>query len=129
MRRGASTGHWRGSKKGAGLVGGRRGQEIRRRAQVRTRRSTVGARRADLTGQAHGTEREKGTRGWRNRRRQVGPTGQRAREGRRAGGRAAADRRGPHVRRRGRAGAWPGWAELGRLGCWAAFLFPFLWIF
>jgi hypothetical protein len=30
---------------------------------VRTRRSTARARRADLTGQAHGAEREKGTRG------------------------------------------------------------------
>jgi hypothetical protein len=54
-----------------------------------------------------------------------GPTGQRAREGGRARGRDAADRRGPPVRQRGRAGARPGWAELGRLGCWAAFLFPF----
>jgi hypothetical protein len=32
MRRGASAGHWRGSKKGAGHVGGRRGRETRRRA-------------------------------------------------------------------------------------------------
>jgi hypothetical protein len=43
MRRGASAGHWQGSKKGAGRVGGRRGQEIRRHARVRTRRSTARA--------------------------------------------------------------------------------------
>jgi hypothetical protein len=29
MRRGASAGHWQGSKKGAGRVGGRRGRETR----------------------------------------------------------------------------------------------------
>jgi hypothetical protein len=40
-------------------MGGRRGREIRRRAY----RSTAGAGRADLTGQAHDAEREKGTRG------------------------------------------------------------------
>jgi hypothetical protein len=32
MSRGVCAGHWRGSKKGAGHVGGRRGREIRRRA-------------------------------------------------------------------------------------------------
>jgi hypothetical protein len=64
MRRGASAGHWRGSKKGAGLVGGRRGQEIRRRARVRTCRSTANAEGAELTGQAHGAEiEERGARG------------------------------------------------------------------
>jgi hypothetical protein len=63
MRRGASAGHWRGSKKGVGRVGGRRGRETRRRARVRTRRSTAGAGKADLTRQAHGAEREKGTHG------------------------------------------------------------------
>jgi hypothetical protein len=44
-------------------VGGRRGREIGRRARVRTRRSTAGAGRAELTGQAYGAEREKGTHG------------------------------------------------------------------
>jgi hypothetical protein len=98
-------GHWRGSKKGAGRVGGRRGRETRRRARVRTRRSTARAGKAELTRQAHDAEREKGTRGGngsalanrapeterkrerageRNWRRQIGPTGQRAREGGRA---------------------------------------------
>ena len=58
------AGHWRGSKKGAGRVGGRRGREIRRRARVRTRRSTVSAKGAELTGQAHDAEREeRGARG------------------------------------------------------------------
>jgi hypothetical protein len=44
-------------------VGGRRGREIQRRARVRTHRSTTGAGRAELTGQAHDAEREKGARG------------------------------------------------------------------
>jgi hypothetical protein len=141
MRRGVCAGHWRGSKKGAEHVGGRRGREIRRRARVRTRRSTARAGKAELTRQAHGVEREKGTRGGNgsalanrareterererageeNRRRQVGPTGQRAREGGRARGRTTADRRGPPVRRRGRA-AWLG--LVGRLGCFLLFFF------
>jgi hypothetical protein len=62
MRRGVCAGHGRGSKKGAGLVGGRRGRETQRRARVRTRRSTARAGKAELTRQAHGAEREKGTR-------------------------------------------------------------------
>jgi hypothetical protein len=58
------AGHWRGSKKGAGRVGGRHGREIRRRARVRTRRSTASAEGAELTGQAHDAEREeRGARG------------------------------------------------------------------
>ena len=44
-------------------MGGRRGREIRRRARVRTRRSTTRAGKAKLTRQAHGAEREKGTHG------------------------------------------------------------------
>jgi hypothetical protein len=52
-----------GSKKGAGRVGGHRGRETRRRARVRTRRSTARVRGAELTGQAHSAEKEKGTRG------------------------------------------------------------------
>jgi hypothetical protein len=144
MRRGASAGHWRDSKKRAGRVDRYRGREIQRRARVRTRRSMASAEGAELTGQAHGAEREKGTRGAttqqlanrarevergegrageENRRRQVGPTGQRAREGGRERETVAADRRGPPVRRRRRTGARPGWAELGRLGCFLFFLF------
>jgi hypothetical protein len=64
MRREVCAGHWRGSKKGAGRVGGRRGREIRRRARVRTRRSMASAEGAELTGQAHDAEREeRGARG------------------------------------------------------------------
>jgi hypothetical protein len=139
------VGDWRGSKKGAGRVGGRRGREIRRCARVRTRWSTTSAGRAELTGRVHSAEREKGARGQRlsawqhwparqrekrdargrsNRRRQVGPSGQRARERERAGEEAAADRRGLPVRRRGRA-AWLGRARPAGLLC----VFPFLWIF
>jgi hypothetical protein len=111
-------------------VGMRCGREIRRRARVRTRRSTTSAEGAELTGQAHGAEREeRGARGndsatgdpgprdrerectgEGNLRRQIGPTGQRARVGGRARGRTATNRRGPPVRQRGRTGARPGWA-------------------
>jgi hypothetical protein len=64
MRRGACAGHWRGSKKGARRVGVRRGREIRRRARVRTRRTTASTKGAELTGHAHGAEREeRGARG------------------------------------------------------------------
>jgi hypothetical protein len=59
MRQGVCAGHWRGSKKGVGRVGGCRGREIRRRARVRTHRSTASAEGVELTGQAHGAEREK----------------------------------------------------------------------
>jgi hypothetical protein len=59
MRRGASAGQWRGSKKGVGRVGGRRGRETRRRARVCTRWSTTSAKKVELTRQAHGAEREK----------------------------------------------------------------------
>jgi hypothetical protein len=131
--------HWRGSKKGVGRVGGRRGRETQRHARVRTRRSTASAKKAELTRQAHDAEGEKGTRGatawhWRtgsarqrerertgegNWRRQVGPTEQREREGARERG-TAADRRGPPVRRRGCA-AWLG--LVGRLGCFLLFFF------
>jgi hypothetical protein len=139
MGRGASAWHWRGSKKGAWRVGGRRGRETRRRARVRTRRSMTDAGKTELTRQAHGAERKRDARGqWLgtgelgprdrerertsegNWRRQVGPTGQRAREGGRARGRTAADRWGPPVRRRGRA-AWLGF--VGRLGCFLLFFF------
>jgi hypothetical protein len=77
-------------------------------------------RKGDVRGQWLGTgelgpqdkerDRERERTGEGNWRRQVGPTGQRVREGGRAQGRTAADRRGPLVRRRGRAGARPSWA-------------------
>jgi hypothetical protein len=142
MRRGVCVGHWRGSKKGAGRMGGRRGREIRRRARVRTRRSMASVEGAKLTRLAHGAEREeRGVRdngsatgdpslrdrerereraGEENWRRQVGPTRQRAREGGRTRGRTAADRRGPPVWRRGRAARL---GLVGRLGCFLFFFF------
>jgi hypothetical protein len=73
-----------------------------------------------LADRARETERE-GALGEENWHRQAGPIGQRAREGGHARGRTAADRRGPPVRRRGRA-AW-----LGRLG-WFGLLSPFLFL-
>jgi hypothetical protein len=45
--------------KGVGRVDGRRGRETRRRARVRTRRSTASTEGAELTGRVPGTEREK----------------------------------------------------------------------
>jgi hypothetical protein len=59
MRQGSECEHWRGSKKGAGRVGGRRGREIRRRARVRKRRSTASVEGAELTWQAYNAERER----------------------------------------------------------------------
>jgi hypothetical protein len=129
-------------------VGERRGREIRRRARVRTRRSTASAEGMELTGQAHDAEREE--RGARGNGSATGDPGPRDRErgsarvkkigadrmaqaGRerdreRAGERGtAADMRGPPVRRRGRTGARPGWAELGWFRLLSSFLF--LWIF
>jgi hypothetical protein len=79
-----------------------------------------GATARRLAIQARETERERERTGEGNWRRQVGPTRQRAREGGRARGRTAADRRGPPVRRRGRA-AWLG--LVGRLGCFLLFFF------
>jgi hypothetical protein len=70
------------------------------------------------TGPVRQRQRERTREG--NWRRQVGPTGQRAREGGRARGRIVADWRGPPVRRRGRA-AWLG--LVGRLGCFPLFFF------
>jgi hypothetical protein len=50
--------------KGAGRVGGRRSRDIRRRARVRTRRSTASAEAVELIRQAHGAEgEERGARG------------------------------------------------------------------
>jgi hypothetical protein len=150
MRRGASARHWQGSKKGVGRVGGRRGRETRRRARVRTRWSTAGARKAELTGLAHGTEGEKGTRGG-NDSALANQARETEREGERAGEVTGADRLGPlgseRARESGRSGlrrqvglacqverarghAWAGlnglpWAELAfRISL--EFLMPFL---
>jgi hypothetical protein len=95
------------------LVHGERGEGRTDKASPRRRE-----RKGDPRGQRLGTgepgprdtQREKERTGEGNWRRQVGPTGQRAREGGRSRGITAADRRGPPVRRRGRAGARLGWA-------------------
>jgi hypothetical protein len=142
MRQGLCAGHWRGSKKGAGRMGERRCREIRRRARVRTRRSTARAEGAELTGHAQGAEREeKGARGNGS---ATGGPGPRDRER----GSARVQKTGPDrsaplgseqeregarergelpltdgVRLSGGAGARPGWAELGRLGCFILFFF------
>jgi hypothetical protein len=131
------VGHWRGSKKGAGRVGGRRGREIWRRARVRTRRSTASAEGSELTGRVHGAER--GERGVRGNGSTTGGPGPRDRERESARvketgadrlaplgserGREGADKRGPPVRRRGCAGAWPAWADWAGLGCFLRFFF------
>jgi hypothetical protein len=144
MRRGSECGRWRRSKRELGRVCGRRGREFQRRARVRTRWSTTGAGRAELTRRVHGRERERkgahgattqrlaarareaereeGRGGGNNWRRQVGPSRHRARERERerAGEKAAADRWIPPVRRCGRA-AWLGRA--GLLGCFSFFFF------
>jgi hypothetical protein len=87
------TGHWQGSKKGARRVGGRRGREIQRRARVRTRWSTASAEKAELTGQAHGAEREE--RGVRGNGSATGDLGPQDRERERAGKKTGAGRSAP----------------------------------
>jgi hypothetical protein len=88
------------------------------------KREKTGRAGQRLANQARGIERERererermGEGNWR---RQVGPTGRRAREGGRARERTAADRRGSPVRQHGRA-AWLG--LVGRLGCFLLFFF------
>jgi hypothetical protein len=48
-----------GAQKGAGALAERRGLGSWRRARVRTRWSKTGAGRAELTGKAHGAEKER----------------------------------------------------------------------
>jgi hypothetical protein len=140
MRQGACAGHWRGSKKGAGHVGGRRGREIWRRAHTPVHGESgegetekAGPQRRERKGDARGQrldtgelgprdrERERECTGEENRHQQVGPTGQRAREGGRAREEKLPLTGG--VRLSGGAGAWRGWADLGRLGCFPFFFF------
>jgi hypothetical protein len=52
-----------GAQKGAGAWAERHGRGSRRRARVRARWSMAGAGRAELTGEAHGAEREMGRAG------------------------------------------------------------------
>jgi hypothetical protein len=110
MRRGSECGHWRGSKRELGCVGGRRGREFRRRARVRTGQQ--------LSAWQRGPARQRGKRGT---------------EGETTGANrsAPADRERERARERklpltgeshlsGDAGARPGWAELG---CFSFFFF------
>jgi hypothetical protein len=55
-----SAGSGRALRGSWGRVGEYRGREFWRRARVRTRRSTVRAGRAELTGRVHGAERKGG---------------------------------------------------------------------
>jgi hypothetical protein len=106
---------------------------------VRNRRST--ARGVDLTGQVHTAEREKGTRGATTQQLANGSREVERKEGH-TGEETGADRSAPlgsererksalerglpltgGVRLSGGAGARPGWAELGRLGCISFFFF------
>jgi hypothetical protein len=141
LRQGVCAGHWRGSKKGAGRMGRRRGREIQGRARVRTRRSTASAEGAELTGQAHDTEREE--RGARGNGSATGEPGPPDRERESAQGRKIGTDRSTHLgSERGRegaregelsltcgvrlsdgAGTRPGWADLGWLGCFILFFF------
>jgi hypothetical protein len=141
VSRGVCAGHWRGSKKGSWARG--RASWPRNPTTCVSAHSPVHGesgeggidkagpqrkeRKGDTRGQRLGTgepgprDRERERTGEGNWRRQVGPTGQRAREGGCTRGRTAADRRGPPVRRRGRA-AW-----LGLVG-WFRLLSPFLFL-
>jgi hypothetical protein len=137
------AGHRRGYKNIVGRVGERRGRETRRRARVRTRWSTAGARKAELTRQVHNAERVKGTRGG-NGSALVNRAHETKREGAR-GRRKPASTDRPHwvvsERKRARARDWrrqagsacQGWqacAGLGLVG-WFGPKWPFLfpWIF
>jgi hypothetical protein len=106
MKRGVCAGHWRGSKKGAGRVGGHHGREIRRRARVRTRRSMATVRKTELTRQAHDVERERGRAGATARHWRTGPAKQREREC--AGEENCADRLAPLGSEQEREGAREG---------------------
>jgi hypothetical protein len=103
----------------APVHGERGGAELTCRVNSAERGERCVRGNGSATGEPGPRDREReGTREEENWRRQAGPTGQRAREGGRARGRTAADRRGLPIRRRERA-VW-----LGRLG-WFGLLSPF----
>jgi hypothetical protein len=94
------------------LVHGERGEgeTDREGPQQRERKGGARATAQRLAARARETEREEG----RARERQLAPTGRpQWAERERVGEKAAADRRGPPVRQRGRACVRPNWAELG----------------
>jgi hypothetical protein len=140
----AEGARWRGSKRELGHVGENSGDVCEcasagpRRVRggqnwqggstaQREKKGADGATAQRVANRAREAEREEGRAGEGSRRRQVGPSEQRARERERererAGEKVAADRWIPPVRRCGRASA----AWLGRAGL--LFLFLFLWIF
>jgi hypothetical protein len=88
-------------------VGRCRGREIQRRARVLTSRSTASVEGAELTGQAHGVERDE--RGVRGNGSATGDLGLRDRErGSSRGRKIGADRSAPLGSERGREGAREG---------------------
>jgi hypothetical protein len=117
----------------AGVVAEKSG-DVRECALAGPRRGRGGGG-ANLTGQAHDTEREKGTRGataqqLANRaheaEREEGHGGEETSAARLAPLGSERERGLPltgGVRQSGGAGARPGWAELGRLGCISFFFF------
>jgi hypothetical protein len=101
MRRGSECGCRWGSKRELGRVDGRHGREFWRRARVRACWSTASAGRAELTGEAHGVERERASAQGNNS--ATGEPGPRGREG-----------RGARGRREPAPTAWPQWAASER---------------
>jgi hypothetical protein len=83
-------------------------------------RSLASAEGAELIGQAHGAEREE--RGARGNGSATGDLGPRDRERERER-KTGANRSAPLGSERGREGARPGWADLGRLGWFILFFF------
>jgi hypothetical protein len=131
---GSECGRGRGSKRSWGRGAGDVAEDSDERVQVRACWSMAGAGRAKPGARGQrlsvwwsGPTRQRGKRGARAEATDadsVAPLG-RQREGVSALGRELPLTRGAHLS--GGAGAQAGWAELGRLGCFGFFLFP--WIF
>jgi hypothetical protein len=142
MGRGSECGCGRCSKRRWGAWVGDMAGDLGMRARVRACWSTAGAVKAELTWRSHGAARESGRAGVTVR--HTDETGQRGRGERGAWVKAtSADSPTPLGRERERESVWgreppltggahlsggtgarPGWAELGRLGCFGLFIFP-----
>jgi hypothetical protein len=96
--------------------------ELTGKAHGAEREGARGATARRLAERAHEAEREEGSRGEATGADKLAPLG-REREGETCEAEPAANKWRPPVRRHGRAGMRPGWAELGRLGCFAFFFF------